>query len=193
MQPVNPYQVKELSTEKQPIKFNATYVKSGFVKPTNTDLFNKDYENEIKTNGLQPTYKKYGYEADKELTMKKGGSLREYKYLKKGGQVKKAQGGIELSDDKYSSGNEGQVAQIGKSGIHIKKENIGKFTKTKKVTGKSTEELTHSKNPLTRKRAIFAQNAKKWKHESGGKVTDNMPVGLTLQKLFNLDKLNNKK
>lgn len=25
-----------------------------------------------------------------------------------------------------------------------------------------TEELTHSKNPLTRKRAIFAQNAKKW-------------------------------
>lgn len=31
-------------------------------------------------------------------------------------------------------------------------------------TGKTTEELTHSKNPLTRKRAIFAQNAKKWKH-----------------------------
>mgnify|MGYP001660934406 FL=1 len=26
----------------------------------------------------------------------------------------------------------------------------------KKRTGKSTEELTHSKNPLTRKRAIFA-------------------------------------
>lgn len=32
-------------------------------------------------------------------------------------------------------------------------------------TGKTTEELTHSKNPLTRKRAIFAQNAKKWKHK----------------------------
>lgn len=30
---------------------------------------------------------------------------------------------------------------------------------------KYTEELTHSKNPLTRKRAIFAQNAKKWKHK----------------------------
>jgi hypothetical protein len=42
------------------------------------------------------------------------------------------------------------------SGIHIKKENKGKFTETKKRTGKSTEELTHSKNPLTRKRAIFA-------------------------------------
>ena len=42
------------------------------------------------------------------------------------------------------------------SGIHIKKENRGKFTETKKRTGKTTEELTHSKNPLTRKRAIFA-------------------------------------
>lgn len=31
--------------------------------------------------------------------------------------------------------------------------------------GKSTEELTHSKNPLTRKRAVFAQNAAKWNHK----------------------------
>ena len=46
--------------------------------------------------------------------------------------------------------------------IHIKKENKGKFTATKKRTGKTTEQLTHSKNPLTRKRAIFAQNAAKW-------------------------------
>ena len=53
----------------------------------------------------------------------------------------------------------------GKSGIHIDPENKGKFNATKERTGKSTEELTHSKNPLTRKRAIFAQNAKKWKHE----------------------------
>ena len=48
------------------------------------------------------------------------------------------------------------------SGIHIKEKNRGKFTATKERTGKSTEELTHSKNPLTRKRAIFSQNAKKW-------------------------------
>lgn len=40
--------------------------------------------------------------------------------------------------------------------IHIKPENRGKFTETKRRTGKTTEELTHSKNPLTRKRAIFA-------------------------------------
>lgn len=50
-------------------------------------------------------------------------------------------------------------------GIHIKKKNRGKFNALKKRTGKSTEELTHSKNPLTRKRAIFAQNARRWKHK----------------------------
>lgn len=50
----------------------------------------------------------------------------------------------------------------GKSKIHIKPENRGKFNALKRRTGKTTEELTHSKNPLTRKRAIFAQNAAKW-------------------------------
>lgn len=48
-------------------------------------------------------------------------------------------------------------------GIHINPKNRGKFNALKKRTGKTTEQLTHSKNPLTRKRAIFAQNAKKWK------------------------------
>lgn len=52
----------------------------------------------------------------------------------------------------------------GKSGIHINPANRGKFNATKERTGKSTDELAHSKNPLTRKRAIFAQNARKWKH-----------------------------
>ena len=51
-----------------------------------------------------------------------------------------------------------------KKGIHIKKKNKGKFNALKKRTGKSTEELTHSKNPLTRKRANFARMAKRgWK------------------------------
>lgn len=54
--------------------------------------------------------------------------------------------------------------------IHIDPKNKGKFTETKRRTGKTTEELTHSKNPLTRKRAIFAQNAKKWKHAFGGEL-----------------------
>lgn len=63
-----------------------------------------------------------------------------------------------------------QYKNGGKMSIHIKPENRGKFNATKKRTGKTTEELTHSKNPLTRKRAIFAQNAKKWKHANGGEL-----------------------
>lgn len=52
------------------------------------------------------------------------------------------------------------VEEIGE----IPKENRGKFTATQKRTGKSTEELCHSKNPLTRKRANFAKMAKRgWK------------------------------
>ena len=53
----------------------------------------------------------------------------------------------------------------GKSGIYINPANRGKFNATKKRTGKTTEELSHSKNPLTRKRAQFALNARKWKHQ----------------------------
>ena len=49
-------------------------------------------------------------------------------------------------------------------GIYIKPENRGKFTATMKRTCKTAEELSHSSNPLTRKRAIFALNARKWKH-----------------------------
>lgn len=65
--------------------------------------------------------------------------------------------------------------------IDINPNNRGKFNATKKRTGKTTEELTHSKNPLTRKRAIFAQNAAKW-HSFGGDLNTNgadFPTGLT--------------
>ena len=59
------------------------------------------------------------------------------------------------------------LKQMGKEvdeSINIDPKNKGKFTATKKATGKSTEELTHSKNPLTRKRANFAKMAKRhWK------------------------------
>jgi len=51
---------------------------------------------------------------------------------------------------------------MAKKAIKIKPENKGKFTETKKRTGKTTEELKHSPNPTTRKRAVFAENAKKW-------------------------------
>ena len=56
--------------------------------------------------------------------------------------------------------------------IYIKPENRGKFTETKRRTGKTTEELTHSKNPLTRKRAIFALNSRHWNKHSNGGILD---------------------
>ena len=57
-----------------------------------------------------------------------------------------------------------------KSGIHIKKENRGKFTASAKAAGESVQEHANNvlKNPnattLQKKRAIFAKNAKKWHH-----------------------------
>ena len=58
-----------------------------------------------------------------------------------------------------------ELEKVTEESIDIDPKNKGKFTATKKATGKSTEELTHSKNPLTRKRAIFSQNSKKWSHK----------------------------
>lgn len=58
------------------------------------------------------------------------------------------------------------------SGIHIKKKNRGKFTEYcgGKVTDECIQKAKKSKNPKLRKRATFAANARKWKHEEGGSV-----------------------
>lgn len=62
------------------------------------------------------------------------------------------------------------------SGIHIKEKNRGKFTAFAKAAGQSVQE--YAKNvlndpkatPLQKKRANFARNASKWKHEDGAKI-----------------------
>lgn len=60
-------------------------------------------------------------------------------------------------------------------GIHIKKENRGKFTDY--CGGKVTEECIkkgkNSSSPAVRKRATFAANARKWKHADGGPLESN--------------------
>ena len=63
------------------------------------------------------------------------------------------------------TGHDGRHSQNeSKSGIHIDPENKGKFTATKKRTGKSTSELLHSPNKKTRARANFARMSKRgWK------------------------------
>ena len=50
------------------------------------------------------------------------------------------------------------------SGIHIKPQNRGKFTRLKKRTGHSTAWFKAHGTPAQKKMATFAQNAKKWHH-----------------------------
>lgn len=52
--------------------------------------------------------------------------------------------------------------------IHIKPENRGKFTALKKRTGKSASWFKAHGTPAQKKMAVFALNAKKWKHADGG-------------------------
>ena len=58
------------------------------------------------------------------------------------------------------------------SGIHIKEKNKGKFTSycRGKVTDECIQKGKNSSNPAIRKRATFAANARKWKHEKGGEL-----------------------
>lgn len=50
--------------------------------------------------------------------------------------------------------------------IKIKKQNIGSFTKycNGKVTNECIQKGKNSPNPSIRKKAIFAQNSRKWNH-----------------------------
>lgn len=68
------------------------------------------------------------------------------------------------------------------SGIHIKKENRGKFTDYcgGKVTSECIAKGKRSSNPAIRKRATFAANARKWKHEDGGKVHQAFVNGVSI-------------
>ena len=60
------------------------------------------------------------------------------------------------------------------SGIHIKKENRGKFTSYcgGKVTSECIAKGKNSSNPAIRKRATFADNARHFKHRLGGSIVE---------------------
>lgn len=82
-----------------------------------------------------------------------------------------------LKGDAWKGVNTMRYGGEAEDGIHINPSNKGKFNALKKKTGKSTEELTHSKNPLTRKRAIFAQNFSHWnKGEMGLNIGDEIEL-----------------
>lgn len=68
-----------------------------------------------------------------------------------------------------------RVQHFGSGGdIHIKPSHKGRFTAYKARTGKTTEEAMHSKNPAVRKMAVFAHNAARWKHETGGPLSNEL-------------------
>lgn len=74
------------------------------------------------------------------------------------------------------------------SGIHIKKENRGKFTASAKKAGQSVQEHARSvlkdpdATPLQKKRANFARNSRRWsKKQQGGQINYfNNIIGLRL-------------
>lgn len=72
-------------------------------------------------------------------------------------------------------------------GIHIKKKNRGKFTESAKRAGKSVQEhardVVNDPNATTlqKRRAQFALNAKKFKHQYGG---------IILPPFYTIDKVN---
>ena len=74
-------------------------------------------------------------------------------------------------------------------GIHIKEKNKGKFTESAKRAGKSVQEhatdVLNDPNAtrLQKRRAQFAKNAKKFKHEDGGII--HAGTGTSLQYLAN--------
>lgn len=65
------------------------------------------------------------------------------------------------------------------SKIKIKKKNRGKFTEYcgGEVTQKCIDKAKKSKNPALRKRATFADNARKWKHAQGGTLVSKYQTG----------------
>ena len=73
------------------------------------------------------------------------------------------------------------------SGIHIKKENRGKFTDYcgGKVTDECIQKGKNSSNPAIRKRATFADNARHFKHRSGGQIVQEFKLRKMLNNIIN--------
>lgn len=77
-------------------------------------------------------------------------------------------------EDRFDNLNDEQINlnQFGKSGIKIKEKNKGSFTEYcgGKVTNECIQRAKNSPNPAIRKKAVFAENARKWKHQEGGEI-----------------------
>lgn len=92
--------------------------------------------------------------------------------------------------NKHKDGGKMKIS-FGKSGIHIKKQNEGKFTEYcgGKVTQDCINKAKASGNSKLVKRAVFAENSRHWKHQKGGTLTQKIKLedGNYLE-VSNLDK-----
>ena len=94
------------------------------------------------------------------------------------------------------------VLILKKGGIHIKKKNIGSFTRYcgGNVTQECIERGKNSPSAAIRKKSVFADNARRWKHENGGilkvqevqRILDEVRKA-NLQHAYTIDLLNMKK
>lgn len=65
---------------------------------------------------------------------------------------------------KFKGYKNGKLPGYADGKIHIKPANRGKFTALKKRTGHSASWFKENGTPAQKKMAVFALNAKKWKH-----------------------------
>lgn len=83
------------------------------------------------------------------------------------------------------------ILQFLKNGsrIHIKESQKGTFTKycNGKVTNECIQRGKNSPNPKIRKKAIFAQNSRRWskKHRTGGQIIQQFKTHRLLNSLLN--------
>lgn len=93
--------------------------------------------------------------------------------------------GSNFRPDNYTFGNYGKVYADG-GGIHIKEENKGKFTEAAHRAGMGVQEFAshvmankEDYSSTTIKRANFAKNASKFKHETGGQFNAGDELDMT--------------
>ena len=116
-----------------------------------------------------------GYNSLKESMAAFGGNnlkdvMRGYTfgYVRPAGGVDSYNNRYKVADQIYNLSGFRPKEYSSGGGIHIKPENRGKFTALKKRTGHSATWFKEHGTPAQKKMAVFALNAKKWKHADGG-------------------------
>lgn len=113
----------------------------------------------------------YDSRSDKDITTEEIQKLRDkYPNFRFFQQMDNEQ--LQFQLNHVAQNNVNSNPQYAKSGIKIKKKNRGKFTEycDGKVTQECIDKAKKSGNKKLIKRATFAENSRKWKHQKGGPI-----------------------